>query len=62
MVNKRVMTQTMNALKRNGVKDPYALSIGELLRIRGIGARGVAWLAEVGYPTPPNYIIEELNQ
>ena len=49
-MSKRIATQTKNALRVAGVTDPYACTLQELLRVRGVGPLGVAYLAKKGYP------------
>ena len=48
-MSKRIATRTKNALKAAGITDPYACTLQELLRVRGVGPLGVAYLAKEGY-------------
>src|SRR3546814_12305329 len=52
----RSSTQAENALKRAGISDPLSCTLQELLRVKGLGYKGVAYLAEKYYPpSGPRY-------
>lgn len=46
----RLVTQTENALKRAGIQDPLSCTLQELLRVKGLGPKGIAYLATLHYP------------
>jgi hypothetical protein len=58
--HKKMQTQVVNALRRHSITDPTTITLGELTRIKGLGPKGIAWLAEVCYPHPPGYLLVEL--
>lgn len=42
----RLATQSWNALKRAGFEEPYTLPLSTLVRIPGLGPKGIAYFAE----------------
>lgn len=46
----RTPTQAKNALARAGITDPYSVTLQDLLRVKGLGPKGIYYLARKGYP------------
>ena len=51
----RLSTQAENALARAGITDPLSCTLRELLRVQGLGPKGIAYLAAKHYP-PQGYL------
>lgn len=59
-MSQKLHTQVVNALRRHSITDPSTITLGELLRIKGIGPKGVAHLAALCYTHTPQHLLIEL--